>query len=184
MKNIEYKAELRDPDLARAIAKEIGAYQVVRVQQTDTYFRVTTGRVKKREATAIDRAVAVPEPVEFIVYDRADRVDTRVSDFSVLSEREFRERFGQADLPVWLTVSKTRELWMWKSVRIHLDKVDHLGWFFELESLVARDDLEPEATQYAEHLRATFLPALGEPVSTSYSDLLSQHRSIHPEPDA
>lgn len=184
MKNIEYKAELRDPDLARAIAKEIGAYLVVRVQQADTYYKVTTGRVKKREATAIDRAVAVPEPVEYIVYERADRVDTRVSDFSVLSEREFRERFGQADLPVWLTVSKTRELWMWKSVRIHIDKVDHLGWYFELESLVARDDHEEAATQLAEQIRATFLPALSEPVSTSYSDLLEQHHGLNPDTGA
>jgi adenylate cyclase, class 2 len=178
VKNIECKAELRDPDLARAIAKEIGAYLVVRVQQNDTYYKVTTGRVKKREAVAIDRAVAVPEPVEYIVYNRADRVDTRVSDFSVLTESEMRARFGQAELPHWLVVSKTRELWMWRSVRIHIDKVDHLGWYFELESLVARPDSQPEATQLAEHLRATFLPALGEPVSCSYSDLLEQHREI------
>jgi len=178
VKNIEYKAELRDPELARAIAKEIGAYPVVRVQQTDTYYNVTTGRVKKREAVAIDRAVSVPEPVEYIVYERADRVDTRVSEFSVLTESELRARFGQADLPHWIVVSKTRELWMWRSVRIHIDKVDHLGWFFELEALITRPDLEPEATQLAEHLRATFMPALGEPVSTSYSDLLAQHRAI------
>ncbi len=178
MRNIEYKAELRDPDLARAIAQEIGAYLVVRAHQTDTYYKVVTGRVKKREATAIDRAVAVPEPVEYIVYSRADRVDTRVSDFSVLSEREFRERFGQTGPPAWLTVTKTRELWMWKSVRVHIDNVDELGWFFEIESLVARPDLEPEAARLAEHIRATFMPALGEPVSTSYSDLLAQHRSL------
>ncbi|MEM9373551.1 MAG: class IV adenylate cyclase [Planctomycetota bacterium] len=183
MKNIEYKAELRDPELARAIARQIGAYEVVRVRQTDTYYKVTTGRVKKREAVAIDRAVATPEPVEYIVYDRPDRVETRISDFSVLTEQEMRARFGQADLPVWLTVSKTRELWMWKSVRIHLDQVEDLGWFFELESLVARADLEEEAARHAEHLRATFLPALGEGVSTSYSDLLDQHRTIDPNGD-
>ncbi len=57
MRNIEFKAELRDPDLARAIAREIGASMVVKIQQTDTYYDVTTGRVKKREAVAMDRAV-------------------------------------------------------------------------------------------------------------------------------
>lgn len=178
MRNIEYKAELRDPDLARAIAKEIGASLVVRAQQTDTYYSVTTGRVKKREAVAIDRAVATPEPVEYIVYDRANRVDLRPSDFSILTEPELRARFGQAPLPVWLTVTKIRELWMYRSVRIHLDKVDHLGWFFEIESLISKPEFEPHARTLADQLRATFAPALGEAVAGSYSDLLAQHHDL------
>lgn len=178
MRNIEFKAELRDPELARAIAKEIGASLIVRAQQTDTYYNVTTGRVKKRESVAIDRAVAVPEPVEYIVYARANRVDTRPSDFSILTDRELRERFGEAPLPVWLTVTKIRELWLWKSVRIHLDKVDHIGWYFEIESLVPKPEREAEARELAEQVRATFLPALGEPVSGSYSDLIAQNQQL------
>lgn len=175
MKNIEYKAELRDPDLARAIAREIGASPIVKVQQTDTYYSVVCGRLKKREAVALDRAVATPEPVEYIVYDRADRVDLRPSDYSILTDPEMRLRYGQAPLPVWLTVSKIRELWMWRSVRIHLDKVDHLGWFFEIESLVREPADEQHARLLADQIRATFGPALGEPVAGSYSDLLAQH---------
>lgn len=178
MKNIEYKAELRDPDLARAIAREVGATLVARVQQTDTYYSVTTGRVKKREAVAIDRAVATPEPVEFIVYSRADRVDLRASDFSILTEAELRARFGQTPLPVWLVVCKLRELWMWRSVRVHLDKVDHLGWFFEIESLVREGEDGTHARLLADQIRASFAPALGEPVAGSYSDLLAQHKDI------
>lgn len=179
MRNIEFKAELRDPELARAIAREIGASLIVKVQQTDTYFNVTTGRVKKRESVAIDRAVSVPEPVEYIVYNRSNRVDTRASDFTILTENEMRERFGQASLPVWLTVSKIRELWIWKSVRIHLDKVNHLGWHFEIEALVPRSEDESEARERADQIRATFLPALGEPVSGSYSDLIAQVETLN-----
>lgn len=175
MKNIEYKAELRDPDLARQIARQINASLVVRVQQTDTYFNVTTGRVKKRESVVIDRAVATPEPVEYIVYDRANRIEPRASDFSLLTEEELRARFGQSRLPVWLTVTKLRELWMWRSVRIHLDKVDHLGWFFEIESLVREPNDEQHAAMLADQIRATFAPVLGEPVAGSYSDLMAQH---------
>ena len=178
MKNIEYKAELRDPDLARAIAREIGAKLTVKVQQTDTYYSVASGRLKKREAVALDRGVAAPEPAEYIVYERPDRVDLRASDYSIMTETQLRARFGQAPLPVWLTVSKVRELWLWRSVRIHLDKVDHLGWFFEIESLVREPRDEPHAGLLAEQIRATFAPALGEPVSGSYSDLLAQHREI------
>lgn len=178
MKNIEYKAELRDPDLARAIAREIGANCIVKVQQTDTYFNVVTGRLKKREAVALDRAVATPEPVEYIIYERADRVDPRPSDYSILTEPELRLRYGLAPLPVWLTVSKIRELWMWRSVRIHLDKVDHLGWFFEIESLVREPADERHARLLADQIRVTFAPALAEPVAGSYSDLLAQHMRL------
>lgn len=181
MRNIEFKAELRDPDLARAIAREIGASLIVRVQQTDTYYSVTTGRVKKREAVAVDRAVGVPEPVEYIVYERANRVDLRPSDFRILTEPELRERFGEQALPVWVVVSKRRELWMWRSVRIHIDKVDHLGWFFELESLVSKPEFEDHARSLGDQLRATFAPALGEPVAGSYSDLLAQQQELEPD---
>ena len=181
MKNVEYKAELRDPDLARAIAREIGANPIVKVQQTDTYYNVASGRVKKREAVALDRAVATPEPVEYIVYERPDRVGPRVSDYRILTEPELRERFGQTPLPVWLTVSKIRELWMWRSVRIHIDKVDHLGWFFEIESLVREPADEQHAGLLADQIRATFAPALGEPVSGSYSDLIEQHNQLEGE---
>lgn len=181
MKNVEYKAELRDPELARAIAREIGASRVVRAQQTDTYFNVATGRVKKRESVVMGPAVATPEPVEFIVYDRANRVEPRPSDYSILTDTEMKARFGQKPLPVWLVVSKIRELWMWRSVRIHLDKVDHLGWFFEIESLVAEDADEAHARLLADQIRATFTPALGEPVAGSYSDLMAQHRELEPE---
>ncbi len=178
MKNVEYKAELRDPDLARAIAREIGAALIVRLQQTDTYYSVASGRLKKREAVALGRAVATPEPVEFIAYERPDRVSPRVSNYSVLTEQELLARYGRTPLPVWLIVSKIRELWTWRSVRIHLDKVDHLGWYFEIESLVRPPVDEREAGELAERIRATFAPALGEPVAASYSDLLAQHRDL------
>jgi len=181
LKNIEYKAELRDPDLARAIAREIAATLIVRVQQTDTYYNVAIGRVKKRESVVIGPAVATPEPVEYIVYERPNRIGPRASDFSLLTEAELKVRFGEKRLPVWLTVSKIRELWMWRSVRIHLDKVDHLGWFFEIESLVRESTDEDHARMLADQIRATFAPALGEPVAGSYSDLLAQHRELEPE---
>lgn len=176
MKNIEFKAELRDPDLARAIATRIGATMAARLRQTDTYFSVASGRVKKRESVALDRAGPVPEPVEFIVYTRADRIDLRPSEFSILTEDELRARYGATPLPVWLVVTKLRELWVWRSVRIHLDLVEDLGWFFEIESLVADPGDENHARLLAHQARATFHPALGEPVANSYSDLLAQHQ--------
>lgn len=177
MKNYEYKAELRDPILARAICKQIGASRVVTLRQTDTYFNVARGRLKKRESVAVDRAVGSPEPVEYIFYERPDTVEPKVSQYHLFTAEQVRERFGQAPLPIWVIVEKTRELHLYRSVRIHLDQVVGLGWHFEFEILVdAKSDPE-DVEQTATELRATFLPALGEPVAVSYADLLAQRET-------
>jgi len=40
MRNIDYKAELRDPALARGILRTIGAMFIVKAEQRDTHFRL------------------------------------------------------------------------------------------------------------------------------------------------
>lgn len=178
MQNFEYKAELRDPGLARMICKKIRADLTVRLRQTDTYYNIARGRLKKREAIAIDRAVGSPEPVEYIFYERPTRVSPKISEFQLYSHAEVIERYGQAPLPVWLVVEKTRELYIWNNVRIHIDEVIGLGWYFEFEILVNGDEPEGQVERIASELRATFAPALGEPIAGSYSDLIAQIMQI------
>lgn len=178
MKNLEWKAELRDPNLARLICKQINASFIAKIRQTDTYYNVARGRLKKREAVAVERGIGSPEPVEYIFYERPDGVSARVSNYSIFTREQVEERFGKAELPVWLTVTKVRELFMLDSVRIHIDDVHELGWHFEFEVLMNNDRDIETAPQRAEMIRSTFLPALGEPIQCSYSDLLEQHQSL------
>ena len=49
MQNVEYKCELRDPELVRGVCARTGATHVGTVRQLDTYFRIPDGRLKKRE---------------------------------------------------------------------------------------------------------------------------------------
>jgi predicted adenylyl cyclase CyaB len=178
MKNLEFKAELRDPNLARLICKKIGASPIVKLRQTDIYYNVARGRLKKRTSVAVDRAVGSPEPIEYIFYDRPNQVDSKVSEYHIYTQAQVQERFGQAPLPIWLEVEKNRELFLLNSTRIHIDDVIDLGWHFEFEILIDDStDLE-QANEHAAQLKATFLPALGEPIATSYSDLLAQHQGI------
>ena len=65
MQNVEYKAELRDPSLARTIAATIGAIKVDTLRQTDTYFRVPDAKLKKRETLG--------HPTEWVFYNRPGR---------------------------------------------------------------------------------------------------------------
>ena len=49
MHNVEFKSELRDLELAQSICKAMGATHAEILEQTDTYYKVPSGRLKRRE---------------------------------------------------------------------------------------------------------------------------------------
>jgi len=172
VQNLEFKSELREPDLARAALRRLGAAPVGTVKQVDTYFRVASGRLKKRE-TEFD---GNPEPAEFIHYERHDRATPKISKFDIFTEEQAAARFGTLPLPVWLVVTKTREIFMHGGLRVHLDEVEGLGRFIEFEALVSRNQNMARCHELVGELRRALGPTLGEPVSVSYSDLLADQQ--------
>jgi adenylate cyclase class 2 len=164
VQNVEFKAELRDPGLARSICRALGAHQVADFEQVDTYFRLPDARLKKRETTG--------EPAEWILYDRPNQVGSKLSTFHIYSEDEAAERFGEMQRRPWVVVRKHRELWMHDHVRIHLDEVDGLGAFIEFEALICARQKKEDAEGAVMNLRKQLAPAIGEPVAVGYSDLL------------
>jgi len=166
MQNIEFKAELRDSAAARRQCKVFGAHHIGNLRQTDTYYKLTDGRLKKREAPG--------EPIEWIYYHRHDSVRPRMSNYSILTDEQARRRWGTKTLRKWLTVLKTRELWMIDNMRIHIDDVDQLGNFIEFEALVSKNRDVKECHLAVNHLRELFGPVMGEPVAPSYCDLMAQ----------
>lgn len=173
MANIEYKAELLDLDLARAQCRTLGVKHIETIQQVDTYFRTAAGRLKRR--------VVNGRPEQWISYERANEPGPRLSRYTILNEEQARMRWGEMDLPEWLTVTKTREHWQHDNARIHLDEVDHLGRFIEFEAIVDEQHDEQMCREMIETLRREFAPILGEAVPQSYSDLL--HASASAQSD-
>ncbi|MHC4991018.1 MAG: class IV adenylate cyclase [Planctomycetota bacterium] len=170
MRNFEFKAELRDLGAARRQCEVVGAERVGLMRQTDEYFRMADGRLKRRTSPG--------EPTEWILYDRFDSVVPRPSDYERLSEQQARRRWGSLSLRPWVTVSKTRELWMLDNVRIHLDQVDGLGRFIEFEAVVSASHDDETCEQAVHHLRRVFEPWMGEPIAVSYADLVAQEKEI------
>ncbi len=166
MQNIEFKAELRDIEAARAQCDALGAKRLGVVTQTDTYYRLADGRLKHR--------VVEGDADEWIYYHRPNRVTPRMSNFTILSEAEAQRRWGIDRLRPWLRVVKSREVWMLGSVRIHLDEVENLGCFIEFEAIVSRDFDVKQCHASLDALRKEFEPILGEPVAVSYCDLMEQ----------
>ncbi|MGE3321274.1 MAG: class IV adenylate cyclase [Phycisphaerales bacterium] len=172
MQNVEYKAELRDHELAHAIARSIGARHVAQLWQVDTYFRLAHGRLKRRETEGY--------PPEFIHYHRSDTSRARVSDFTIYTENQAFERFGSLPIDPWVIVRKVRDVYLLGHIRIHLDQVERLGHFVEFEALVLPSHALSACHEGVERLRQAFAPVLGEPLSLSYSDLLAMEPELPP----
>ena len=166
MHNIEFKAELRDLEAARQQCKQLGAVKMGVLQQTDTYYRLADGRLKRREAPG--------EPTEWIFYHRRNIVRPRMCDYAILSDAQARRRWGTQSLKKWVTVVKQRELWLLENVRIHLDRVRGLGTYIEFEAAVSREHDTKSCHKTINDLREVFTTTMGEPVGPSYSDLVAQ----------
>ncbi len=170
MQSLEFRCELRDPETAMAALLRAGAAPLVTLELRDTYFRVPSGVFKRREAP--------DEPVEYIFYDRRDRLAPRLCRFTVYDEAQMRLRFGRTDPPMWRVVEKTRVALMRGNVRIHLDEIDGLGQFCELEAVVSPAHTVARCHEAIGELRHILGPTLGEPVSGTYAGMLD---ALEPE---
>ena len=179
-RNVEIKARVADLSRLRAIAIALGARPAGVLAQVDRYFEIDGGRrVKLRE---IDGAT-----FELIRYDRPETGGVRTSDYTVerlaAGDAELAAwRARDAELAAWrardatLVVAKTRDLLLLDNVRIHLDRVDELGTFLELEAVV--DDAHDERSCRAavDRLLAAFGIEPDALLRVSYADMLTESR--------
>jgi homotetrameric cytidine deaminase len=165
--NVELKARDPDPDGTAARCRALGAEDRGVLVQRDTYFAGRHGRLKLREQGE--------EGSELIAYRRPDAAKPGESTYvraAAGEPGELREALAAA-LGTVVVVSKRRRLFIWDNVRIHLDDVEGLGTFLELEAIVAPDgsDLAAARDKVA-RLRSELAIADDSLVAAGYSDLL------------
>jgi len=175
VRNLEFKAELREPAIASEVCRSLQATLIGTMKQVDTYYRMASGRLKRREIWVDSGKPGAPsEPeVEVIFYERPNAAGTKVSQFRIYSEARAHEVFGRELPPIWLVVRKVRTLWMVGNTRIHLDQVEGLGALLEFEYPMSRAQPVEIAQQELARLRAAFGMVLGEPIDCSYSDMIA-----------
>ncbi len=165
--NIELKSRLDDMDAAENALRVAGARFEATLVQTDTYFHVPIGRLKLRQVPG--------RPAELIGYHRADDANLRDSHYQVtpIAEADAPGLLASlgATLRVRVVVDKTRKLWMYQTVRIHLDDVRNLGTFVEIESLVLPGLQHYKAATIARHVWELLPVRPDQRVTGSYSDL-------------
>jgi predicted adenylyl cyclase CyaB len=167
-RNVEVKARLDDLDVARTAATRAGARFTWVDSQVDRYYELDGGRRVKLRTCG--RA-----PAELIRYDRPETAGVRPSDYEVLPVRdpEAEACLVPKGEPL-VVVRKRRELWLVDNVRIHLDTVDGLGTFLELEAIVDATHDDDACHAAVRRLLAVFGVAEADCLRASYSDLLRE----------
>lgn len=147
MQNLEAKFKLLDLDRARVQAESIGYRFRATLLQRDTFFRVTRGKLKLREEES---------GACLIYYARQDSEHLKLSSYEIvpIPEPEKTRAMLTEGLGNIATVGKTRILMMRDHIRLHLDRVEGLGEFGEIEAVLGEQgDAEASRPAVDELLR-------------------------------
>jgi homotetrameric cytidine deaminase len=164
-RNVELKARDHDPEATLAAALGHGASDQGVLRQKDTYFAAREGRLKLREED---------DGATLIAYARADAATARTSTYHLVAVPDPAALAAALDasLGTVVVVEKFRRLLLWEGVRIHLDSVEGLGTWVELEAVASEDsDLSDEHRKVAE-LRAVLDMKDEDVVAQGYAALL------------
>jgi len=167
MKNLEQKFRCEDLGAAEQAAKALGATDRGIISQHDYFFTAAHARLKLR-------LINGHEAAELIAYRRPDAEAPTTSDYLITPVA------NPDSLLATLThalgkpreLAKVRHVYIYKSTRIHIDKVDKIpggGGFVELESLLNQSTAEKAGSEIQAIVAAL---GLKDPMPAAYVDML------------
>jgi len=161
-KNLEIKLKMDSFEKILMRLKNMGASDEGTLNQKDIYYQIENGLLKLR--------VQDGENV-LIKYNRDESGNDRWSDYDILKlSGEDVERYMKGIFNIETIVEKERKLYLYKDTRIHLDTVNDLGLFLELETVVT------SSLDYAKDLFNEMVTILeldtGRQILSSYRDLM------------
>jgi predicted adenylyl cyclase CyaB len=171
MRNLEIKATVDSLAAARRRLGVLeGATRHAILRQTDWYFRVPKGRLKLR-------VVGANRDAELIAYVRPDKTGARTSEFQRLptSDAAGTRRLLERMLGARGCVRKRREVWLYRNARIHLDTVEGLGRFIEIEVVITEGMAQARALM--KELRDVLGISAKDLIPGSYSNMSGERRA-------
>ncbi len=167
MRNLEAKFRLPDLVSARKAAEAIGYRYRATLIQCDSFFAIPHGKLKLREE---------PEGAALIHYRRDHDAALELSNYSIVpvaNPVELRTML-EAALGTIAVVRKRRTLLMRENIRLHLDEVENLGHFGEIEAVIPENE-DPERYRPAvEEILAALGLAPSDLISVSYFELMRE----------
>jgi predicted adenylyl cyclase CyaB len=172
-RNIEIKARIESAEAMRTKAAALADDGPSELLQDDTFFTCECGRLKLRTLSATEG--------QLIFYQRANYRGPTESFFLVAptpSPDTLREAlslaYGQAG-----RVRKHRTLYRVGRTRVHLDRVEALGHFLELEVVLTEGEPAAAGVAEAHKLMAALGIAPTQLIEEAYIDLLAQKQAEH-----
>jgi adenylate cyclase len=167
-RNVEIKARIESVEAIAPRAAALADEGPVEIVQDDTFFRCEAGRLKLR---------AFPSGAgELIFYRRPDEAGPKESFHAIVPVPDagaLREVLSLACGEAG-RVRKVRTLYLAGRTRIHLDRVEHLGDFLELEVVLADGESALSGAEDARRLMARLGVGPGRCIAGAYVDLLAR----------
>src|SRR5205814_10216766 len=149
--NVEIKARCSHPDLIRNYLKEHKAEFKGTDHQTDTYFNVNNGRLKLREGNIENN---------LIFYHRPDRPGAKESHFQLVKVADSAglKKVLSESLGIKAVIEKKRDIYFIGNVKFHIDEVEGLGNFAEIEASnlyqnTSNEELQKQCNFYLDELK-------------------------------
>jgi len=168
--NIEIKARCTRPEVVAGRLLELGADHKGTDHQVDTYFKVNSGRLKLREGNIENN---------LIYYKRSDQDGPKRSDvllYPANPDPGLKQILSDT-MGVLVVVDKRRDIFFIGNVKFHIDHVDRLGSFVEIEAIGEKGEEEKLDGQCKYYMNELEIDD-DDLVSVSYSDLLIERNEI------
>lgn len=163
--NVEIKARVPDFEDMKKRAYELSGQEPTVINQEDTFFNVPNGRLKLRKQQG--------QKGQLIFYKRSDTQGPKLSDYSFHFTNDpftLQNTLGQA-LGIQGHVKKVRFLYLVGQTRVHVDSVEGLGEFMELEVVLRDGQTAEEGQRIAYDLMHKLGIQMSDLVSCAYIDL-------------
>lgn len=168
--NIEFKAKVSNSSFIKNKLLELGAKDFGLDHQIDYYFYNPNGRLKLRKGN-IENSL--------IYYERSDAKGPRESFIRLekLDSNNSLEKVLEASNGIKVIVDKKRNIFFIENVKFHLDEVEGLGNFFEIEAIdetgeIGREKLKEQCDYYLK----IFEIKENDFIRVSYSDLILKEK--------
>lgn len=166
IQNIEIKARCHNPDAIRDILQKHNADFIGTDHQIDIYFQVPQGRLKLRKGSIEQK---------LIFYQRNNQKGPKSSDIHLVpaAHPQKMQALLESALGTKVIVDKQREIYFIDNIKFHIDEVDELGSFMEIEAIdkdgtIGEEKLQQQCQKYIN----LFSIQEEDLIAESYSDLL------------
>jgi predicted adenylyl cyclase CyaB len=166
--NIEIKARVQDFERLQEKAAQLSDCPCQVIHQEDTFFKSQHGRLKLR--------LLKPDFGQLIYYRRPDINGPKHSEYQIFetSNPEGLKLILAEAYGVRGVVTKTRYLYMVGQTRIHLDDVQGLGKYLELEVVLQPGQTDAEGHAIALHLMDELGISDDDLLDAAYMDLIEK----------